>query len=212
MIHAPTWFTRALPKMKVEGELWAGRGNFHVVQQTVLDRKPIDAAWREIKFMLFDLPETAGDFRQRYSVLIDWVNHVSEPHIGYIKHVATTSQIQLFSDLDEVHQNGGEGLMLRKFDSEYTAGRSHDLLKLKHHQDDEAVVIGYKTGNGKYAGMLGSLLVQWRDGKQFYLGSGLSDSQRIQPPPIGSVVTFRYNGLTSSGLPRFARFERLRVD
>ena len=50
------------------------------------------------------------------------------------------------------------------------------------------------------------------DGRQFRLGTGFTDVQRSDAPPIGSLVTYRYNGLTSKGLPRFARFMRIRHD
>ena len=39
---------------------------------------------------------------------------------------------------------------------------------------------------------------------------GFTDAQRAMPPPVGSWLTYRYNGLTSTGLPRFARFLRVR--
>lgn len=51
-IHAPAWFVQALPNYPLDGELWAGRGHFHLVQQTVLDTSPIDQAWQQIRFML----------------------------------------------------------------------------------------------------------------------------------------------------------------
>ncbi|MDQ3160851.1 MAG: hypothetical protein M3Q51_07510, partial [Pseudomonadota bacterium] len=44
------------------------------------------------------------------------------------------------------------------------------------------------------------------------LGSGLRDADRALPPSIGSLVTFRYNGLTAKGTPRFARFQRVHGD
>ncbi|MEK6213843.1 MAG: DNA ligase, partial [Vibrio fluvialis] len=37
-----------------------------------------------------------------------------------------------------------------------------------------------------------------------------SDEQRLNPPEIGSLITYRYNGLTAEGKPRFARFVRVR--
>ncbi|HEX7047399.1 MAG TPA: DNA ligase, partial [Gammaproteobacteria bacterium] len=42
------------------------------------------------------------------------------------------------------------------------------------------------------------------------IGSGFTDAERAEPPAIGSLVTYRYNGLTSNGVPRFARFLRVR--
>ena len=60
--------------------------------------------------------------------------------------------------------------------------------------------------------MLGALLVETSDGRRFRLGTGFTDIQRAEPPAVGSTVTYRYNGLTSKGLPRFARFLRVRHD
>ena len=46
-------------------------------------------------------------------------------------------------------------------------------------------------------------------GHRFRLGSGFTDAQRERPPPLGSHVTYRYRGLTATGLPRFATFLRV---
>jgi DNA ligase-1 len=112
--------------------------------------------------------------------------------------------------MDEVLAAGSEGLMLHHRDAFYRSGRSRDLLKLKRFDDAEAVVVGYNPGKGKYQGMVGSLKMRTEDGREFYVGSGLSDDQRRQPPPIGSLVTYRFQGLTGSGLPRFPVFLRHR--
>ncbi|RTZ16813.1 DNA ligase [Vibrio aquaticus] len=210
-IIAPTWFTDPLPNFPVEGELWAGRGNFHLVQQTVLDSQPNDQAWKKIDFMLFDMPHSAGDYQKRYFGLVHLVHSLKIDHIKYVEHSPIQSHDELFEYLNNVDGRAGEGLMLRKITSRYQAGRSSDLLKLKKHQDAEAVVIGYKVGNGKYKGMLGALLVQLDSGLQFYIGSGLSDDLRREPPELGTTITFRYNGYTSNGVPKFARYLRERV-
>ena len=73
-------------------------------------------------------------------------------------------------------------------------------------------MVAYSAGTGKYAGMLGALVVRRPDGQQFRIGSGFSDAQRAHPPPLGSQVTYRYNGLTAKGTPRFARFLHVRYD
>ncbi|UIJ42124.1 DNA ligase [Vibrio kanaloae] len=207
-IYAPTWFTEQLPKVRLEGELWAGRGKFHLVQSTVLDHTPSDTAWREIKFMLFDMPGAAGDYQKRYYNILHWVSLIDESHVGYIEHVPIQNEKALFHQLDNIDERNGEGLMLRKITSRYQAGRSNDLLKLKRHHDAEATVIGYKSGTGKYKGMMGSILVHTGEGVEFYIGSGFSDKMRLSPPEIGSRITFRYNGFTQNGKPKFARFVR----
>jgi DNA ligase-1 len=209
-IYAPKWFTAGLPEYPVEGELWAGRGRFSLVQQTVLDHHPSDVAWQQIRFMLFDLPTFEGHYPMRYQRLIALTSAISQEHIQYIQHHPITSEAVLLNDLEQIFASGGEGLMLRKITSFYTAGRSDDLLKLKIHQDSEARVIGYRMGKGKYQNMVGSLIVRNEEGVEFGLGSGLSDFLRQQPPEIGCVITYRFNGETDSGKPRFARFMRVK--
>lgn len=100
--------------------------------------------------------------------------------------------------------------MLHLADAPYETGRSDVLLKVKPWQDAEAVVIGHQPGKGRLAGMLGALKVRTPDGKEFSLGTGLSDAQRQAPPALGTTVTYRYRDLTSKGLPRFASFLRIR--
>lgn len=211
-IHAPDWFTAPLPDYPLEGELWAGRGNFHLVQQTVLDNVPNEAAWKHIDFMLFDLPYSAGDYQKRYFGLVHLVYSLQESHIKYVEHTPIRSQKELITYLDSVDGQKGEGVMLRKISGRYQAGRSSDLLKLKRYQDREAIVVGYKVGKGKYEGMMGALLVQMESGLKFYIGTGFSDQVRQNPPELGSKITFRHNGYTSNGVPKFARYMRERIE
>ncbi|MBZ0108018.1 MAG: hypothetical protein K8F52_05075 [Candidatus Scalindua rubra] len=44
------------------------------------------------------------------------------------------------------------------------------------------------------------------------IGTGFSDQERDNPPPIGSIVTFRYYGFYKSGIPKFASFLRIREE
>ena len=73
--------------------------------------------------------------------------------------------------------------MLHKGRSLYRSGRSDDLIKLKTHDDAEALVVGHLPGKGKHAGRLGALLVEMPTGQRFKLGAGLTDADRADPPP-----------------------------
>ena len=117
---------------------------------------------------------------------------------------------ELMARLEAVVAAGGEGLMLHHEDAPYRAGRSDDLLKVKPYLDAEARVIAHLPGQGRYAGLMGALLVEESSGRRFRLGNGFSDEERRSPPPIGSLVTFKYQGRTRHGLPRFASFLRVR--
>lgn len=116
------------------------------------------------------------------------------------------------AQLDAAVGEGAEGLMLRLGSSQYRTGRSNDLLKVKQYSDDEAVVIRHLPGEGKYRGMMGSLLVELENGRRFRIGSGFSDAERLSPPEPGTTITFKYYGHTVTGLPRFASFLRVRND
>lgn len=209
-IVAPDWFTEPLPEHAMDGELWAGRGGFQQVARTVLDGQPDEEQWREITFMAFDLPFSAGMFPKRYYELEVLVKKLDKRHVKLVEQYPISTDEMLFETLEEISARNGEGLMLRKLDSIYRPGRSDDLIKLKKHQDNEAIVVGYTDGKGKYTGMVGALILQMPNGKEFKVGSGLSVAVREEPPKLGQKVTYRYNGYTDSGIPKFARYLAVR--
>lgn len=211
-IAAPRWFVEALPRIPLDGELWAGRGRFSHAVSTVRSQDPSDAAWREMRYMVFDLPAEPGDFTTRLAHLRQLFPITTVPWVVAVPQQRATTSEELDALLDKTITMGGEGLMLHRGASLYRTDRSTDLLKVKPHDDAEARVVAYVGGRGKHAGRMGAMLVETPDGKRFKLGGGFSDAEREKPPAIGTWVTYRYNGKTSSGLPRFARFVRVRDD
>ena len=212
VFRAPPWFTRGLPSEPLDGELWMGRGRFDELSGAVRRLEPDDGQWRQIRFMVFDLPASDRPFTQRIEQIRSLLSASSSPFVRAVPQWRVSGHAELMAELDKVVANGGEGLMLRHGASGHEHGRSDALLKVKRHDDAEAVVVGHLPGNGKYQGALGALLVKLADGRRLRLGSGLSDAQRLNPPPLGSVVTYRHFGYTSTGLPRFASFLRVRAD
>lgn len=178
--------------------------------RTVLDGQPDEDQWRKITFMAFDLPFSAGMFPKRYYELEVLVTKLDKRHVKLVDQYPISTDEMLFEKLEEISARNGEGLMLRKLDSIYRPGRSDDLIKLKKHQDNEAIVVGYTDGKGKYRGMVGALILQMPNGKEFKVGSGLSVAVREEPPKLGQKVTYRYNGYTDSGIPKFARYLAVR--
>ena len=209
IINAPGWFVKNFPQQTLDGELWLARNSFEKTASIILRKTP-NEDWQSIKFMLFDLPEHEGNFSQRLIELQRLVDAVASPYLQLIPQFKLANKNQLMSKLDELVKQGAEGLMLNHHGAYYQDGRSENLLKLKKHQDAEAKVIAHISGKGKYKNMLGSLLVEMHSGLQFKVGSGLSDLQRLQPPPINTVITYKYYGLTARGIPRFASFLRIK--
>ena len=60
--------------------------------------------------------------------------------------------------------------------------------------------------------MLGALLVETPEGMRFRLGTGFTTIERQNPPPVGATITYKHQGKTSSGIPRFAVYLRPRND
>ena len=215
VIALPNDFAAQLPDISLDGELWIGRGQFERVVSVVRDAQPDDSAWKQVKYMVFELPDSQnqyGDFTQRMARIERITQHINAPNIQAVKQWRVRDRAELLRQLDTITQAGGEGLMLHLASAPYQTGRSDALYKLKLRQDAEATVIGYVAGTGKYAGKVGSLRVRTENGREFNVGGGLNDALRAQPPAIGSVITYQFNGLTKKGQPRFPRFLRVRVD
>ncbi len=196
----------------MDGELWMGRGRFAQAVSTVRSQTPLDTAWREIRFMVFDLPAAPGYFTARLAALRKLLPITTAPWLVAVPQQRATTHEALQALLDKTVRMGGEGLMLHRGASPYRSERTADLLKVKPFDDADARVVAHIGGRGKHAGRLGALMVEMPDGKRFKLGSGFTDAEREDPPAIGTSVTYRYNGLNPSGLPRFARFLRVRND
>lgn len=211
-VHAPRWFVDALPKVPLDGELWLGRGQFERLSGLVRKEVPVDAEWREVRYMIFELPGAPGTFAERAAAIRALVRDAKLPWLREIEQFSLVDRGALERKLREVVKAGGEGLMLHRADAPYVTGRSDVLLKVKPWADAEAVVIAHQPGKGKYAGQLGALRVRAADGREFDLGTGFSDAERRDPPPVGATVTYRYRELTAGGQPRFASFLRVRAD
>ena len=211
-VTVPAWFTVGWPDTPMDGELWAGRGRFSHAQSTVRQQQPDDAAWREMRFMVFDLPAHGGTFDQRLPALNQLVESLNQPWVQAVPQQRVASDAALQKLLLRTVRAGGEGLMLHRGASMYRAGRSDDLIKVKTHEDAEAKVVAHLPGQGRHAGRLGALVVEMPSGQRFRLGAGLTDAERDHPPPVGSWVTYRFRGTHDSGVPRFASFVRVRDD
>jgi len=207
---APAWFTAGFPSAPLDGELWAGRGLFSETASIVTRAAPHEG-WRRIRYLVFDLP-APGIFNERLRQLREMAAGAASPYLEVVQQRKVSNHAALMKTLDTVTAGGGEGLMLRDGRSRYRGGRSSGLLKLKKFEDAEARVIAHHPGKGKFTGMTGSISVQPEHGAPFRIGSGFTDAQRKNPPPIGTLITYKHHGHTATGLPRFPIFWRLRAD
>ncbi len=211
LFAAPEWFTAGLPKVPLDGELWLDRKQF---QKTVsiVRRKDQSEHWRQIRYIVFDAPVLREPFEQRMEYLNDLVRSHGPQYAVAHAQTRCLGVSHLKDELQRVEALGGEGLMLRQPASHYVVGRSSTLLKVKTFHDAEARVVGHQPGAGRHKGRLGALLVRLPDGTEFSVGTGLSDAEREIPPPVGSLITFRYQELSDGGVPRFPSYVGIRQE
>lgn len=83
LYHAPDWFIEGLPNTPLDGELWIGRKKF---QRTVsvVRRQDKSELWKEVQYLVFDVPAAAGGFEDRLALLRDTLAgskaKYAEPH------------------------------------------------------------------------------------------------------------------------------------
>ena len=214
LINAPTWFTEAFPTHALDGELWIARNRFDDVSAAIRRKVADDSEWRNIKYMVFDLPINNLAFYQRKERLQS-IFDSQRPFPSWLKlvtHTVFDNKAELSKYFNHVVAELGEGVMLNVGNATYERGRSKGIFKVKPLYDAEAVVTAYQPGKGKYKGMLGALWVRNNKGQIFKIGSGFTDKERENPPKVGDIISYEYSGFSKSGLPRFARFSKVRTD
>ena len=174
--NSPKWFTEWFPDIHLDGELYAAKKNFEYMG-IVRKKEPVDEEWINIKYYIYDLPEMNDIFMNRYKEMKNLINEIEKTWDKYklsldekyhdldcpivlvdqIK-IKTIKQMETF--YNKIIKNGGEGIMIRDPNSKYENKRSNHLLKYKPLDEDEAQIIGYNPGSGKYKNKLGSFIVK----------------------------------------------------
>ena len=215
--HVPKTLCERMPKIPLSGEWWLGRGMFQKTVSIVRNQRMDIREWENLKFLVFEMP-TIGPltFEQRHAYL-----EQEEPNFPPFVHVILWTICESRDDFDACFQrildNGGEGMVLAQQGSFYEFKRSSTQWKKTPVFTAEATVTGHTAGTGKHEGKVGALEVvampfdpDNRCILKFKVGTGLSDVQRSDPPPVGSVITYSYKGLTNAGVPRHPAFIEVR--
>ncbi|ESO87803.1 hypothetical protein LOTGIDRAFT_234827 [Lottia gigantea] len=209
---APQWFTKDLPKdLHLDGELFGGRGKFQSTVKIVKNQECDD--WKKVKYHVFDAPNLEKKpFEERYSSLREFFDAESPQYAVLCEQTKCKGKEHIQEEMKKILKLHGEGLMIRQPKSKYERSRSKTLLKIKKFHDAEARVIGYKPGTGRFHNAVGALLVEMANGKQFHVGSGLTDADRRKPPKKGTIITYKFQEYTNSGTPRFPSYIGIRID
>lgn len=121
---------------------------------------------------------------------------------------------------ERVWNAGGEGLVVRDPSVGYLPGkRNETMMKVKKDISYDLKVLSLQEGTGKYTGMVGALVCQFRDGKEVIVGTGLTDAQRkrwwsefFYDEVVGKIVQIDAMSESTKGVLREPRFKGIRSD
>lgn len=91
IIYAPDWWLDELPGVALDGELWAGVGQFQLVSSAVRLHKP-DDRWNKITFVAYDAPTPCEVFAPRV---------IAEKHCNIAIDFATMKYFQKLYGMQE---------------------------------------------------------------------------------------------------------------
>lgn len=205
----PDYFIQDFPPFAIDGELFSQRNQFEMISS--ITRSQQDKGWYHLKLYVFDVPNAQGNLFQRLAQLKDYLAQHPTPYIQIIEQIPIQNWQQVKQKLREIESLGGEGLVLRNPEAPYERKRSKQILKLKSTLDEECTVVEHHQGKGQFENHFGSLTCENHRGK-FKIGSGFNLEDRLNPPAIGSTITYKYRGLTKTGKPKFATYWRKRTD
>ena len=214
----PPSLVALLPKdMRLDGELWAGRGRTFEQVSSLVGSKSLeggrfhDVAWRSLTFMVFDAPYAGGGYTERLEKARARLADVIGERVRVVVPVACGNAAEKQRLLDRVTDAGGEGIVLRRAAATWRCGSERrDLLKVKRWHDAEAKVVEFRPA--PRSENLPSLLCQVVDGSSIPRDTPrfeLSWSRERTPPPNGAIVTFRYRQLQRDGKLSNARLVRV---
>ena len=81
--------------------------------------------------------------------------------------------------LDKAIAANEEGVMINIWDAPYEFKRTNSLLKVKKMNTLDLEIIGFEEGEGRLAGTLGAILVEYKN-NVVRVGSGFSDELRAE--------------------------------
>jgi len=121
ILDCPKWFKAGMPDVRLDGEIWMGRGTFDTLQSAIQIK---NGDWKGVRFAVFDLAVLRMETTDRIKAL----SELSLPaHCELVTHVEITRE-QLDAMETEIVANGGEGVCLRHKTEHY---RPTNFIKVK---------------------------------------------------------------------------------
>lgn len=177
-----------------------------------------------IQYHCYDLPIEGFTTKQRMGFISMSLNGAIYADRWMDGKVGPIVQVESFLANNEEKANdayiqflddGYEGAMYRDLNSHYEFKRSLSLLKRKEWMDEEFVVVGIEEGAGNLKGHAATAVCKMPDGqiiKPTFKTTREKKREYFLNPPIGKLLTVRFQDYTKYGIPRFMRGIRLREE
>ena len=212
---------------ELDGEIYCMDMTMPTLSSVVRTEKKRHKRHDEVKYYIFDIIEPNREcWLKRYEML----KTAYEQYIKDHQNIAPTFEIvsnEIANSFGEIMENykkyfnqGYEGLMIRHcvgdnatekeiLKSKYKPGRSNNLLKYKEFTDEEAIIIGGKTGTGPEENAVIFFIRDIRGNELYVRPRGSMKQRCIWYEMIDELVeketklTIRYQELSEYGVPRF---------
>lgn len=226
-----------------DGELIVGDVTAHDVFQKTTSGVMSKEGEPDVTLYVFDMwNQTGKTYESRYNTLLEVI--CQQPHVYDVPYSTIHTQKELLVYADTQISAGYEGIMLRNPNTTYKHGRSttntQELLKYKLFDDSEFKCIGIEElmhnenelkldelgyaerssckDGLKPSGMLGALILKWKDNETFKVGTGFTEQQRKDifaekdgdNSIIGKLVKVKYQASGMKDKPRFPSFVGVR--
>ena len=214
----------------LDGELLAMNCGYDTVYKETTKRVKNKKEIKEgIYFMAFDMLEMEElnqlkgihNYSERLHKLLELDKFMGSNFVRIIQPLYTGNDISRILELLKAFELlGAEGLMVNLADAPYEFKRSKNILKVKVMQTVDLRIVGFEEGQGRNAGKLGAILVDFK-GNTVGVGSGFSDFVREhiwnnKDLYIGKICEVQYFEITKdkNGVEslRFPVWKYLRTD
>ena len=214
----------------LDGELLAMNCGYDTVYKETTKRVKNKNEIKEgIYYMAFDMLEMEEfnqlkgiyKYHERLQKLLDLDKLMGSMFVRIIRPLYIGNDMDEVLELLKVYKKlGAEGLMVNLMDAPYEFKRSKSILKIKVMQTADLRIVGFEEGQGRNAGKLGAILVDFK-GNKVGVGSGFSDFDREfiwknQHQYLGKIAEIQYFEITKDKTGteslRFPVWKHLRTD
>jgi len=161
--------------------------------------------WDIVDYNDFKKASSSVDYESRLNQLLKFVDDtsISDHNVSVVETIECESVDQIVDHFASVRQCGLEGVIIKDQSGLWKHGTSKHQIKVKVVIDVDLKLVGYRMGEGRHEGTIGSVGLESSDGLvSVYAGTGLKDKDRLELVDTiddlierGAICKIKCNGL-----------------